>query len=201
MSIFLSFHTLLRNGSLEYKNQSFIPDRSATSSPDQFENGSKSRLILKERAFNVHFNFAFGAIMKLVYRGVRYEHEPATLAVCEGEVGGKYRGQIWQRHILTEAPAPQPVRHLVYRGVPYTMGTIEPAVARPAAEPTMVPSLAAVTRNLASGSVLSNIKSQVSRLHRSNLQHNIEHRMEVAKEQGNMTLLAMLEREFQEIMS
>lgn len=158
-------------------------------------------MILKERAFNVHFNFAFGAIMKLVYRGVRYEHEPATLAVREGEVSGKYRGQVWHRHILTEAPEAQPVRHLVYRGVPYTTGTIEQAMARPVAEPTMVPSLASVTRNVAAGTVLSNIKSQVTRLHRSNLQHNIEHRMEVAKEQGNTTLLAMLEREFQEVMS
>jgi hypothetical protein len=139
--------------------------------------------------------------MKLVYRGVRYEHEPVTLAVREGEVGGKYRGQVWRQHTLAEAPAPQPIRQLIYRGVPYTTGTIVQPAVTPEVTPQRVPSLATATRNIAAGTVLSNIKSQVTRLHRSNLQHNIEHRMEVAKEQGNTTLLAMLEREFQEVMS
>ena len=125
--------------------------------------------------------------MRFIYRGVRYNHEPSAMAVREAGVGGKYRGQLWQRHVLAEQPAPQPIRHLKYRGVPYTTGEI--------AAP-----MAAVEAELSDG-VLSNLMPQISHLHRANIQHNIEHRLEVAKAQGNSLLVAMLEREFDEVMS
>jgi hypothetical protein len=37
--------------------------------------------------------------------------------------------------------------------------------------------------------------SDLKRLHRSNLQHNTEHRLVIAKAQGNAILVALLERE------
>ncbi len=126
--------------------------------------------------------------MRFIYRGVRYNHEPSTMTMREAEVGGKYRGQLWQRHVLVEQPAPQPIRHLKYRGVPYTIGEI--------AAP-MPP----IKAELLSDGVLGNLMPHVSRLHRANIQHNIERRLEVAKAQGNSLLVAMLEREFDEVMS
>jgi hypothetical protein len=41
----------------------------------------------------------------------------------------------------------------------------------------------------------SNRISDLKRLHRSNLQHNTEHRLAIAKAQGNTVLVALLERE------
>jgi hypothetical protein len=41
----------------------------------------------------------------------------------------------------------------------------------------------------------SNRLSDLKRLHRSNLQHNTEHRLAIAKAQGNAILVALLERE------
>jgi hypothetical protein len=37
--------------------------------------------------------------------------------------------------------------------------------------------------------------NDLKRLHRSNLQHNTEHRLEIAKAAGNTVLIALLERE------
>jgi hypothetical protein len=41
----------------------------------------------------------------------------------------------------------------------------------------------------------SNRINDLKRLHRSNLQHNTEHRLEIAKAAGNAILVAILERE------
>lgn len=135
--------------------------------------------------------------MRFIYRGVRYEATPATLATQEAEIGGTYRGATWHRHTLIETPAPQPVRHLKYRGVPYTIGDVaaNPVDVAPAAVPQAAANLAGVS---ASRIVPSMVRAQVDRLHRSNIQHNIEHRLEVAKAQHNNVLVALLEKEFEE---
>jgi len=36
--------------------------------------------------------------MKLVYRGVTYEHPPTTLEISQGKIAGKWRGQNWRYH-------------------------------------------------------------------------------------------------------
>ncbi len=41
----------------------------------------------------------------------------------------------------------------------------------------------------------SNRITDLNRLHRSNLQHNTEHRLAIAKAAGNTVLIALLERE------
>lgn len=57
--------------------------------------------------------------MKLSYRGIKYEYVPPTTEVTEGEVMGKYRGQVWHNHVAAKAPASHPTYHLRYRGVSY----------------------------------------------------------------------------------
>lgn len=123
--------------------------------------------------------------MRFIYRGVRYEATPATLEVREGEVTGMYRGAAWRSHELVEAIPAQPVHHLKYRGVPYTTGEVgEMAVAQPqttvGGRSRIVPSL---------------VRSQVDRLHKANIQRNIEHRLDVARQHHDNVLVAMLERE------
>jgi hypothetical protein len=57
--------------------------------------------------------------MRLSYRGVSYEAEPATLKVTEGEVGGLYRGQAWKvHHPKAKRRYIAPI-DLIYRGVGY----------------------------------------------------------------------------------
>lgn len=55
--------------------------------------------------------------MKLQYRGVSYDHNPAILAVAVGKVEGKFRGRQWFSHNLRQVPTLKPSAHLVYRGV------------------------------------------------------------------------------------
>ncbi|MEO0968128.1 MAG: DUF4278 domain-containing protein [Cyanobacteria bacterium J06639_18] len=57
--------------------------------------------------------------MKLKYRGVTYEYNPAALETTEGEVGGKYRGLDWRFRNLKKPPVLQPSVNLTYRGVAY----------------------------------------------------------------------------------
>jgi hypothetical protein len=134
--------------------------------------------------------------MRFIYRGVRYEATPATLATQESEIGGKYRGAAWRTHTLIETPAPQPIRHLKYRGVPYTIGDV--AIDRVDVASATVPQAANLAGASTSRILPSMVRAQVDRLHRANIQHNIEHRLEVAKAQHNNVLVALLEREFEE---
>jgi hypothetical protein len=58
--------------------------------------------------------------MKLRYRGIDYDYNPPTLAVQEGEIGGKYRGLDWRFHNLKHPLVIQPRLNLTYRGVKYS---------------------------------------------------------------------------------
>ncbi|MCL1469723.1 DUF4278 domain-containing protein [Argonema antarcticum] len=54
---------------------------------------------------------------KLIYRGVNYEHSSGNLEVTEGEIAGKYRGQIWKSCNVEKTPEIQPNFELKYRGM------------------------------------------------------------------------------------
>lgn len=57
---------------------------------------------------------------QLVYRGANYKPTPPKLEIAEGEITGKYRGQVWKAHNPVEAPLPQPVSIIKYRGAGVT---------------------------------------------------------------------------------
>ncbi len=57
--------------------------------------------------------------MKLLYRGVSYEEQPSTLEVSEGEIGGRYRGQIWKIHRPKQSLRRSAAKELIYRGITY----------------------------------------------------------------------------------
>ena len=59
-----------------------------------------------------------GETMKLNYRGISYDRNPAEIAVGEGRVGGKFRGRNWHVHNLKSMPALDRKTSLVYRGRP-----------------------------------------------------------------------------------
>lgn len=57
--------------------------------------------------------------MKLCYRGVSYEHNPTTVEIIQGEVGGKYRGLPWRHtHVkMNKGLIAKTNYELYYRGV------------------------------------------------------------------------------------
>ncbi|HAG82268.1 MAG TPA: hypothetical protein DD379_12715 [Cyanobacteria bacterium UBA11162] len=57
--------------------------------------------------------------MKLTYRGIQYDYNPATVETVEPGFGGKYRGLDWRFRNLKKPPVLQPSVNLTYRGVRY----------------------------------------------------------------------------------
>lgn len=55
--------------------------------------------------------------MKLSYRGISYEHQPAVLEAQEGEVTGKFRGRAWKAHTFRGIPVRKQQARMTYRGV------------------------------------------------------------------------------------
>lgn len=140
--------------------------------------------------------------MKLSYRGVSYDYDPPTLEVTEGEILGKYRGQIWRKHTGQNAPL-QPIVELKYRGVSYytdrfggvnTALKPQPKVATSEVVPTAQPIQAVATPTAQRRS-----KQEWLQTHRNNLRQNLEHRLQVAKERGDQALVSQLENELQYI--
>ena len=56
--------------------------------------------------------------MKLNYRGISYDSQPATLEVTEGEVMGKFRGRTWKSHSVRGTVLQTKKARMTYRGVP-----------------------------------------------------------------------------------
>jgi hypothetical protein len=127
--------------------------------------------------------------MKLRYRGVGYDAEPATLEVTEGEIGGTYRGQNWKFHYVKHVPEPQPVHNLKWRGVAYR--TDKPVeiqlteTVQPQSERVGTPASRMRVRAM----------DAATRTHLANIRSRLEHRLEVAKASGNKQLVQQLEEE------
>lgn len=54
--------------------------------------------------------------VKRIYRGVNYDNNSPALKVSEGEVKGRYRGQVWKSARLETPTVNQPTFELQYRG-------------------------------------------------------------------------------------
>lgn len=57
--------------------------------------------------------------MKLTYRGIEYDYNPATVETVENGFDGKYRGLDWRFRNMKKPPVLQPAVNLTYRGVRY----------------------------------------------------------------------------------
>lgn len=76
--------------------------------------------------------------MKLSYRGVSYDYNPAKVETTEAPIAGKYRGLDWRFRNLKKPPMLVPTVNLKYRGVSYQIGGITESNL---VEPTTTPSL------------------------------------------------------------
>ncbi|MBD2258186.1 DUF4278 domain-containing protein [Pseudanabaena sp. FACHB-2040] len=134
--------------------------------------------------------------MRLTYRGVTYDHNPPSLEVSESEILGHYRGQSHRLSYVRHIPIPQPVADLKYRGISYhtnSNGQVETMPrqikeARPAHQISARPAnaMAAARRELL---------AEAAQTHRDSIQRSLEHRIAVARAQGNESLIQQLEAE------
>ena len=132
--------------------------------------------------------------MKLSYQGGNYESTP-SLEITEGEIGGTYRGKPSWFHYPRHIREPQTVHHLLYRGIPYQMGklkiadylTVEEVVANRATQLWFA-------HNQRPKEV-----AQTTNNHLRNIQRALEHRLQIAKEKGDRNLVAILEKESDQI--
>ncbi|HZG37673.1 MAG TPA: DUF4278 domain-containing protein [Nodosilinea sp.] len=137
--------------------------------------------------------------MKLCYRGVEYDYNPPSLEVRESELTGRYRGRALNFSYVSHVPVPQPVANYTYRGVGYStnaQGQVQPVVAVPLREPVFQ------AGRVASGTGLQarrHLLREAAEAHRVNVQRSIQHRIEVARAQGNDRLLQQLEEELHQV--
>lgn len=149
-------------------------------------------------------------IMKLTYRGQTYNYDPSQAR--DGNTGAPVRPTQLSREPYTLiyrglktvvdpaapawAAALPAVYNLIYRGVTVqvnrdgqgqAIATTQPAGSAPK---TTKPGNAWTT----AGS-----KSSISQVHRANLLNNLQHRLDVARERGDMALVSLLESEQQQI--
>jgi hypothetical protein len=127
--------------------------------------------------------------MKLLYRGLSYEHNPGTIVGRpESEqpaIGNpyvlSYRGASFTVYpgFESSAAAPQPVGSLVYRGQTYALNGGQPGVAAHVCKVDRM--------------------TPVAQAHRSNVYLNIQRRLQAAQAQGDQTLVSLLERELQQV--
>ncbi|MUG99054.1 DUF4278 domain-containing protein [Scytonema sp. UIC 10036] len=131
--------------------------------------------------------------MKLTYRGTHYEQNPLNPEVTAGETGGKYRGQTWTRHYPRHIPQTQPIAELKYRGVAYSIG-----------DPLDVELMVLSKQRSKDASVVESgsvkkCANEITKAHLTNIRRNLEHRLQVAREQGDQNLIRLLEDEAKQI--
>lgn len=127
--------------------------------------------------------------MKLSYRGVSYQSHPSMLEATEFEIGGKYRGINSSSRYVRHIPAPPPAPNPMYRGV--AAGTAQPAAAQPVAKVT--------DKALPTCNFSEKVLDEMAVTHQENIRRSLEHRLKVAKANGDRYLLRLLLAESEQI--
>ncbi|MGB3136786.1 MAG: DUF4278 domain-containing protein [Nodosilinea sp.] len=133
--------------------------------------------------------------MKLCYRGVEYDYTSPSLEVQESELTGCYRGRSLNFTYVSHVPVPQPVANYTYRGVSYStnaQGQVQSADAAVQRHPMFKARRVAVGEGI---KARRHLLREAADAHRTNIQQSIQHRIEVARVQGNDHLLQQLEDE------
>ncbi|WP_013323856.1 DUF4278 domain-containing protein [Gloeothece verrucosa] len=132
--------------------------------------------------------------MKLTYRGVNYEPEPATVEYYQGEIGGQYRGQDWHYRYPKHIPQLRPKLYRQYRGVSYSTRPV-PYAENPVQESTTGGNCCPLTHQKPRRVYVD----QTALVHLDNIRRNLERRLAVAKAKGDETLISLLEQESQQL--
>jgi hypothetical protein len=135
--------------------------------------------------------------MRLTYRGINYEPEMMPLEPTESEVAGKYRGKPWRYHYPRHIPKLQPKLWLQYRGVHYSK---RPVVQSSSLTEIPIPAVTSQGELPSPRYFASQTKlTEAEQAHFESIRQNLEHRLSVARQNGNEQLVSMLEKEYQEL--
>lgn len=132
--------------------------------------------------------------MKLIYRGIKYEHASTEAEIAGREVNGKYRGVRWNRHQSPHLPIHHYAAELKYRGVGYYSGTpeeVEELKQRKKLNFIFQKNTSLFPRNRRN----QPINNQFAETHSTNLCHDLQRRLQLAKLNGDDKLIQMLEDE------
>ncbi|AFY36588.1 hypothetical protein Lepto7376_0140 [[Leptolyngbya] sp. PCC 7376] len=132
--------------------------------------------------------------MKLTYRGVSYDRAPASLEVTEGNILGKYRGQVTRRRCVVSSVERPDVESVLlhYRGGSYA--TMQPAIPASLRERRVnqAPAPSCPVRL----PQLSRLMSQdVRQVHLENMRRSLESRIQSAQARGDQHLVSLLRQE------
>lgn len=134
--------------------------------------------------------------MRLTYRGVEYDHNPPSLEVSESEILGHYRGRPQRFSYVRHIPFPQPAADLRYRGAAYRTTSSGQIESVPTAARADRPAVSASNRAASSmAEARRQLLREAANAHRESIQRALEHRLAVAKAQGNESLIQQLEAE------
>ena len=128
----------------------------------------------------------------------------ALLYLCLNGGFARYRGRSVNFRYVSHVPVPQPVASYTYRGVGYStnsQGQIVSPAAEPAAEAVAQRQpVFQAQRAMATGlQARRHLLREAAEAHRLNIQRSIQHRIEVARAQGNDQLLRQLEDELHQL--
>jgi len=144
--------------------------------------------------------------MKLTYRGADYDYNPPMLEVTESEVACRYRAQPARYTYVRHVPIPQMAEKLTYRGATYRTSRKGEILAVDGTLPSsqsLAAKLSVLRDKLMGNSSAAQARRQLlresSKLHRESITRSLQHRMEVAKEQGNEQLVQQLESELRQV--
>ena len=137
--------------------------------------------------------------MKCIYRGSEYNITHPALTVTSSEVLGVYRGVAY-RHQRVSADIHQPIYDLMYRGVAYRTGEFAGVPSSVSGQPEVTVSPQSPSKTVPAGFSLGLQRlSELEKVRAASLRKNLEERLEVAKAQGNQSLIQVLEGEAREL--
>lgn len=135
--------------------------------------------------------------MKFSYRGSSYENTSPTLEVTEGEILAKYRGQNYKVQYPRHVQVPDVIVNLKYRGVPYIVGktgTTDTLKRQHLEQLVNLPDCKlSVDKNR------QKMMDEAARMHLESIRRSLEHRIQVAKANGDENLIRLLEAESKQL--
>lgn len=148
--------------------------------------------------------------MKLIYRGASYEYNSASLEVREVDALRHHHNAHQRCQTLAEANYP-----LIYRGATYTTAQVAQSLASVtvSGSPQLLTYRGVQYTRNANGIVefarsakaslapktITSAFIEATTVHHENLRRNVQHRLEVAKGQGDQNLVTQLEAESKQL--
>ena len=148
--------------------------------------------------------------MRLIYRGASYDYNQPALEVREGDILRRNQDAQQRCRTLQEASYP-----LIYRGSRYTTRDVATALALTPVlrSPQLMvyrganyiknangsTGMVTATKATSAPRTTAPIFKELGRIHTENLRRNLEHRLRVAKQRGDQSLVSLLEAESREL--